>query len=201
MPNNTPNISQIAPFNLKDLEECSEESVYAPGHIQPHGIVLLLQEKSLKILQASENVEQFFGISAAELLGQQLPGLLGHEQVQEIVRYLAQEQLNIHNSFDLKIPLKDGTIQTFRSTLHQLPDELILELEAQGSIEKNHSIDFYHRLQTVILNFRTAIGLSDLAQTIAREVKALTGFDRVMIYRFEADEHGVVIAEEKESYL
>jgi chemotaxis family two-component system sensor kinase Cph1 len=68
-------------------------------------------------------------------------------------------------------------------------------------IENNNSIDFYHRLQTVILNFRSAIGLSDLAQTIAREVKAMTGFDRVMVYRFEADEHGVVIAEEKESYL
>ncbi|WP_445241193.1 ATP-binding protein [Microcoleus vaginatus] len=201
MPYKITKLSQITPLTLTSLEECSEESVYAPGHIQPHGIVLLMQGNSLNILQASENVEQFFGISAEELLGQPLPGLLGHDQVQKIVRYLNQEQLNIHNSFDLKIPLKDGKHQTFRSTLHQLPDQLILELEPQLTTENNHSIDFYQRLQTVILNFRSAIDLSDLAQTIAREVKALTGFDRVMIYRFEADEHGVVIAEEKESYL
>src|SRR6476469_2013006 len=201
MPHKITNFSQVTSFTLTSLEECSEESVYAPGHIQPHGIVLLLQGNSLNILQASENVEQFFGISAEELLGQPLPSLWGHAQVQEIVRYLNQEQLNIHNIFDIKIPLKDGKIQTFRSTLHQLPDELILELEPQLTLENNHSIDFYQRLQTVILNFRSAISISDLAQTIAREVKAITGFDRVMIYRFEADDHGVVIAEEKESYL
>ncbi|MEG3967933.1 ATP-binding protein [Microcoleus sp. T2B6] len=201
MPQKNPKISQLTPLNLKILEECSEEAVYAPGHIQPHGIVLLMQRNSLNILQVSENVEQFLGISAEELLGQPLPELLGHDRVQEIVRYLTQEPLNIHKGFDLKIPLKDGSIQTYRSTLHQLPDELILEIEPQLTIENNHSIDFYDRLQTVILNFRSAIGLSDLAQTIAREVKAMTGFDRVMIYRFEADDHGVVIAEEKESYL
>ncbi|MEG4503145.1 response regulator [Microcoleus sp. F6_B4] len=200
MPHKTPNIFPKTPFNLNNLEECSEESVYAPGHILPHGIVLLLQEKNLNVLQVSENIEQFFGISAEELLGQPLPGLLGHGRVQEIVRYRTQEQLNIHN-FDLKIPLKDGQIQIFRSTLHQLPDELILELEPQLTIENNHAIDFYQRLQTVILNFRSAIGLSDLAQTIALEMKSLTGFDRVMVYRFEADDHGVVIAEEKETNL
>ncbi|MEG4069515.1 ATP-binding protein [Microcoleus sp. Pol11C2] len=201
MPHKIPKNFQINPFDLTNLEECSEESVYAPGHIQPHGIVLLLQEKSLNILQVSDNVEVFFGISVAELLGQPLPWLFGHEQVQEIVRYLNQEKLKINNSFELKIPLRNGQIQTFRSTLHQLADELILELEPQLTIENNHSMDFYQRLQTVILNFRSAFGLSDLAQTIAREVKAMTGFDRVMIYRFEADDHGVVIAEEKESYL
>ncbi|HSF74807.1 MAG TPA: PAS domain-containing protein, partial [Microcoleus sp.] len=128
MPHKTPNLSQVTPVNLKNLEECSEESVYAPGHIQQHGIVLLMQEKSLNILQVSENVEQFLGISAEELLGQPLPGLLGHDRVQEIVRYITQEKLNIHKGFDLKIPLKDGTIQIYRSTLHQLPDELILEI-------------------------------------------------------------------------
>jgi chemotaxis family two-component system sensor kinase Cph1 len=73
MPYKITKLSQINPLTLTTLEECSEESVYAPGHIQPHGIVLLMQGNSLNILQASENVEQFFGISAEELLGQPLP--------------------------------------------------------------------------------------------------------------------------------
>ena len=201
MPHNVTTLSQITPFDLISLEECTEESVYAPGHIQPHGIVFLLQGSNLNILQTSENVEEFFGISAEELLGKPLQGLLGHAQGQKIVSNIHQRTLNFHNFFDIKLPLKDGKTQTFRSTLHQISDGWILELEPQFPIENHHSIDFYHRLQTVILNLRSAIGLSDLAQTIAREVKAMTGFDRVMVYRFEADEHGVVIAEEKESYL
>ena len=201
MPHNVTSLSQITPFDLTSLEECTEESVYAPGHIQPHGIVLLLQGTNLNILQTSENIEEFFGISAEELLGKPLQRLLGHFQVEKFVSNISQEKLNIYNLFDIKLPLKDGQTQTFKSTLHQISDGWILELEPQWHIENNNSIDFYHRLQTFILNLRSAIGLSDLAQTIAREVKAMTGFDRVMVYRFEADDHGVVIAEEKESYL
>src|SRR4028119_362735 len=161
MPHNVTTISQITPFDLTSLEECTEESVYAPGHIQPHGIVFLLQGTNLNILQTSENVEEFFGISAEELLGKPLQGLFGEVQVQKIVSYLTQETQSFPNYLDIKIPLKDGKTQTFRSTLHQISDGWILELEPQLPIENNNSIDFYHRLQTVILNLRSAIGLSD----------------------------------------
>src|SRR4028119_140079 len=97
MPDNVTKISQITPFDLTSLEECTEESVYAPGHIQPHGIVLLLQGTNLNILQTSENVEEFFGISAEELLYQPLQRLLGPVQVEKIVSNLTKETLNIHN--------------------------------------------------------------------------------------------------------
>ncbi len=201
MRQNVTNPSQITPFNLTMLEECTEESVYAPGHIQPHGIVFLLQGTCLNILQVSENVEEFFGMAAEELLGQPLQRLFSQAQVEKIVSYLSKKTLNIQNYLDLKTHGKHGKTQRFRSTLYQTPDGLILELEPELPIENNHSIDFYHRLHTIIINLRSTNGLSDLAQTIAREVKATTGFDRVMVYRFEADDHGVVIAEEKESYL
>ena len=78
---------------------------------------------------------------------------------------------------------------------------LILELEPQPPTEKTQASQFYSCLQAAILSLRSAIDVSDLAQTLARKVKAITGFDRVMVYRFEADEHGVVIAEAKESRL
>ncbi|MBD0306749.1 MAG: hypothetical protein ICV80_00970, partial [Microcoleus sp. T1-bin1] len=77
MPHNVTTISQITPFDLTSLEECTEESVYAPGHIQPHGIVFFLQGTKLNILQTSENVGELFGISAEELLCQPLQRLFG----------------------------------------------------------------------------------------------------------------------------
>ena len=42
---------------------------------------------------------------------------------------------------------------------------------------------------------RQARWLQDLAELLAGQVRDLTGFDRVMVYRFEPDGHGVVIAE------
>ncbi len=194
-------LPSLTALELKGLEDCSEESVYAPGHIQPHGIVLMLQGTDLNILQASENIEQFFGISAAALLGQPLQKLFPRTQVQKIAGYLAQNHLEDERLFELKTYRKHRKNQTFKSILHRSAQGLILELEPQLPTEKTDPIGFYDRLQAAILKLRSATRISDLAQILAREVKAMTGFDRVMVYRFEADDHGLVIAEEKESHL
>jgi len=197
----------IAPSELTTLEECSEESIYTPGHIQPYGIVLWLQETDLKIVQVSENIDQFFGMSAAALLGQPLERLFSRRQVQQIAGYLAQKDLAIYNPFELKTRRKVNQVdqgrktQTFRSTLHRTVNGSILELEPQLHTHKTNAINSYHRLQKAILHLRSATNLTDLAQILAQEVKAIAGFDRVMIYRFEADDHGVVIGEAKEKYL
>ncbi|MHC5932749.1 response regulator [Nostoc sp.] len=191
---------------LKALEVCSDESVYAPGYIQPHGILLMLQEPQLTILQISENVEQFFGISAEALLGQPLQRLFSHAQVQRLASYLAEDNLEFCNPFELKTRRVAETdwqreSQTFTGVMYRIVDGLIMELEPVRSIKSISSIQFYHRLQAAIANFRNATSLMNLAQSLAREVKAMIGFDRVMIYRFQADDSGVVIAEEKQKHL
>ncbi|MBG1264485.1 response regulator [Nostoc commune] len=198
------NPTLLTPAGLTALEVCSDESVYAPGHIQPYGMLLMLQEPDLTILQISENVEQFFGLSAEELLGQPLRRLFSAAQVQRLTGYLAQNNLELCNPFELKTRRKVAQTdwqrknQTFRATMHRMVDGLILELEPQQSIKSTHSIQFYQRLQAAIANIRNP---TNLTQSLAREVKAMTGFDRVLIYRFEADDSGVVIAQEEEKHL
>jgi len=204
-------LPSLTPSELATLEVCSDESVYAPGHIQPYGMLLMLQEPQLTILQISENVEQFFGISAEALLGQPLQRLFTRTEVQQLAGYLAKDNLELCNLFKLKARRQVAQTdwqrknQTFRGVMHRMVDGLTLELEPQRSIKSTHSIQFYRRMQAANANLSHATNLMNLAQTLAREVKAMTGFDRVMIYRFEADKSGVVIAEEKprhlESYL
>ncbi|MBF2027965.1 MAG: response regulator [Oscillatoriales cyanobacterium C42_A2020_001] len=192
----TTDLPNFTPASLTQLEECSEESIYAPGYIQPQGVLLALQEPHLHILQLSENVEQFWDIPATNLLGQPLHRLFSRPQVKRITQLLQQDSLELGNSFELK-----AGSQTFRAALYRTPSALILELEPRRSTEKAQSAQFYHRLQAAILSLRSATNLHDLAQKLASQVKAMTGFDRVMIYRFEMDDHGVVIAEQKEPHL
>ncbi|MBI4785245.1 MAG: response regulator [Oscillatoriophycideae cyanobacterium NC_groundwater_1537_Pr4_S-0.65um_50_18] len=187
---------EFNPSALTALEDCSEVSVYAPGYIQPYGVLLILQEPHLTILQVSENVEKFLDLAATALVGQPLQRLFSRSQVKRVAEFLRQDNLEQCNPFVLKT-----RAQTFRGTLHRIDNALILELEPQSLINKTHSIQFYHQLQTSILSLRSAISVTDLAQTLAKQVKAMTGFDRVMIYRFAADDHGVVIAEERETHL
>lgn len=204
---NSPSVNSITCSVLRDLEECNEESLYAPGYIQSYGILLLLQEPDLTILQVSENVEQFFGIPAAKLLYQPLYRLFSGTQVQQIMTYLTKDNLEIYNPFKLKTRRKVAQTnwqrknQTFIAAIYRTGDGLVLELEPHESSQKLHLIDFYNFIQTAIANLRNTDSMIHLAQTLARDVKALTGFDRVMIYRFESDESGVVIAEEKQKHL
>ncbi|QLE40413.1 response regulator [Nostoc sp. C052] len=204
---NPTSLNSLTPSLLTSLEVCSEESVYAPGYIQPHGILLMLQEPHLRILQISENVEQFFGISAEALLDQPLQRLFSNDQVQRLAGYLAQDSLELCNPFELKTRRRVAQTdwqqknQTFTGVMYRMVDGLILELEPQQSSNSIHSTQFYHRLQVAIANLRNATNLKSMAQTLARDVKAMTGFDRVMIYRFKEDDSGVVIAEQKQRHL
>lgn len=216
--------TEFTPAMLTLLEECRKENVSAPGYIQPHGILLVLQEPHLTIVQVSENVEQFFGLAATALLGKSLEQLFSLTQVKRMAAFLLQDNLECCNPFELEARVNSSlpsllnlgntdslnlealgntrvSIQTFRSILHRTADGLLLELEPLFPAEKIPSIQLYHNLQAVILSLRGTTNLEALTQMLAEEVKAMTGFDRVMVYRFEADEHGVVIAEAKEQPL
>lgn len=196
-------LSDLTTIHLNALEVCSEELVYAPGHIQPYGVLLVLQPGTLKILQASANVEQVFGIPANELADQPLQRLLSQAQVQYLADAVRDNTLARCNPFELKARrLVKGGRRSFQGTLHQTAEVLLLELEAHSLGHPClHASQFYHRLQAAISRLRHTTNLAELTQVLAQDVKAITGCDRVMIYRFEADDHGVVIAEEKEDHL
>jgi len=190
-----------------NVDDCSEAVIFAPGYIQPHGLVLGLQEPTLTIVQVSDNAASFLGMPAADLLGQSLRHVFSAKQVQRIQAILSHGDLGSHNPFDLKIqhpsPKANGRRPTrrFRGTLYRTAHTLLLELEPQIATRATPSMQFYHRLQTAVLRLRQTSSLEDLVQVLAKEMKAIAGFDRIMVYRFEADDHGVVIAEAKEPHL
>jgi len=192
--------------DLAALEDCDEASIYAPGSIQPHGLLLVLAEPALTILQVSENVEQFLGVPPAAVLGRSLRQVVSRSQVRHLQTILADGNL-AELPFELKIQRRSPTDsprrkpQLFRCGLQRTLAGCVLELEPQPPANKAPTLQFYHRLQTAVLKLRESPDLAQLAQVLAQEVKAIAGFDRVMVYRFEQDDHGVVIAEEKEAHL
>jgi len=63
------------------LTNCDKEQIHIPGSIQPHGLLLVLEESQLKIVQVSNNTFDFLGLYPYELLGKQLEELLDIEQI------------------------------------------------------------------------------------------------------------------------
>ncbi|MGL6135835.1 MAG: GAF domain-containing protein, partial [Planktothrix sp.] len=182
-----------------DLTNCDREPIHIPGLIQSHGILFVLQEPNLEILQVSNNTFQILGIHPQEILGKKLNKILKSRLIEKIQQKLAEE-LGTTNPIKLSINTPKGKL-LFDAILHRSEGLLILELEPISSKEFSNFLSLYHLVQTPIAKIQKTFTLQELCQVIAEQVRKLTGFDRVMIYQFNAEESGTIIAEDKSEEL
>ncbi|WP_460204637.1 histidine kinase dimerization/phospho-acceptor domain-containing protein [Scytonema sp. NUACC21] len=187
-----------------DLTNCDREAIHIPGEIQPHGILLVLQEPELKILQVSNNIDKFFKISSESLINKNLDILFSPSQIEILKICIAQEEAEVFNPLRLSVEVQNQTL-VFDGMLHRNNSILILELEPPLSARGSSELSFYHQVKASILKIKKAVNFTEATEFIVKEIRRITEYDRVMIYRFEPDGTGVVIAEDKqeglESYL
>lgn len=186
-----------------DLTTCDREPIHIPGLIQPHGCFLLLSiddAGGAVVRVASANAQAVVGVSAMELLGAPLSLVLHPDDAAEVVRRLNSGPLHLHPIY-IDAARGAATSTVFNAVAHRLDDWVALELEPVLPGEAANASDLYRRLQTAMVDLRQPNAVRDLCTRLAVHVRAITGFDRVMVYRFDADWHGEVIAEEKRSDL
>ncbi|MBD8574450.1 GAF domain-containing protein [Pseudomonas syringae] len=173
------------------LANCASEPIQYPGAIQPHGVLLTLSEPDLKLLQVSANIETLFGLQPAQVLGQPLACLLGQAQAASIALACATESW-----VDAPPLLIDVRDHAFEALLHRHQGVLVLELERQDLpvMPVDDKVASRH-LGRILRNLQAAQSLPALYEACVQEIQRLTGYDRVLIYRFEAQGHGQVIAE------
>lgn len=194
---------QLQEINLTSWEQYP---INLSNQIQSHGVLLVLEEPELKILQVSNNASTIFGISPQNILQQKLEDLFDPFQVDRLKAGLADDNLDYINPTKVWVRKKGDDYVVFDSIFHRnLDGLLILELEPAISQENIPFLSFYHLARASINQLQSTSNLHDFCQIIVKEVRQLTGFDRVMLYKFDEDGHGAVIAEEKleslESYL
>ncbi|WP_422924803.1 EAL domain-containing protein [Singulisphaera sp. PoT] len=182
----------FARVDLK-LTRCDREPIHIPGAIQPHGFLLTLRSDDLTILRVSANLPGFLGIDADRLIGRPLAEFVEEGLIGRLVEALRQGDANEINpavARFLASPQSD-----FDAILHVGGDETILELEPRSLDLREREAASLATLRGSLARVQAAASLEALCQTTVDEVRRLTGFDRVMIYRFDADWNGQVIAE------
>lgn len=97
-----------------DLTNCDKEPIHIPGLIQPHGVLLVLKEPTLEIIQVSNNTSQLLGHQPQDLLGRSLSDLLDAKQIAAIWQCLSEyfenvNPLNISINFDSSGVASDWT--------------------------------------------------------------------------------------------
>ncbi|RYZ05898.1 MAG: response regulator [Myxococcales bacterium] len=184
------------------LANCDHEPIHIPGSIQSHGVLLAMEEPALRIRMASINTEERLGVAHEALLGRTLDCALTSESAALVADVCKRSTLRDHNP--LKLVAANGG-QVFDGILHRSGGLLVVELEPATSSDDLSFGQFYRRVRKSVARLRETQRVLDLAELAAEEVRSLTGFDRVMVYRFAPDASGEVVAESKrdglESYL
>ncbi|PDW03492.1 ATP-binding protein [Candidatus Viridilinea mediisalina] len=181
---------------MVDLTNCDREPIHIPGTIQPHGVLLALTEPDLSIIQVSANTTTLLGLSPQHLLGQPLGVLFTPEQIALIQEGLSSTQIEEQKFHNLTLAL-GGSGQPFDLIVHRMAGTLILELEASAQSDQALALRVYRMVKQTVIACQRTTSVREFAQTLVTAVRGLTGFDRVMVYQFQADGSGVVIAEEK----
>ena len=186
-------------------ENCEREPIHLPGGIQPHGALLVVQAEaedsspeghSLPVLQASANLGDFLGVGAEAALGQPLAALIGEEQA-EAVRLALPPGTPDRLQFRAGLSSRAPEPAPLLLTAHRAGARLMLEVERQDTGQA----DIQNRLRNAVFALESAATLAELLDVAALAARDLSGFDRVMIYRFAADNSGLVVAEARREDL
>jgi light-regulated signal transduction histidine kinase (bacteriophytochrome) len=192
------------PYSIKrhgtTLATCDSEPVQTPGCIQAHGALLVLRLTDLRVLQASENTLQHLGVSAASLLGQPVEQVVGVARAARLRDMLARDALDRGAAYAFTLPARAGQ-RALDVCLHTSGGVAVLEFEGTGRGDYRADDDFFMLVKAAVGRLQAPGSVRTFCQQVTQEVRAITGLDRVMAYRFHADQHGEVIAESKRDGL
>jgi len=175
-----------------DLSNCDREQIQFPGAILPHGVMLVLREPELNILQASGHAETQFGIALEELLNHPLEGLLD-EEILESLRDKSKRDPLYGPPTRVAIALVNG--KDWNVLAHRNDQVLFLEFEPVSSQGEPSVSDLYSELRGAIAKLQDARSLQEFLDLAVHRIRAFTGFDRVMAYKFLHDGSGWVRSE------
>lgn len=179
------------------LDGCDREPIHAPGHIQPHGVLIVTAAGSQRISHVSANAGASLGLQPAVLLGRGLAEVFGAAAVAAMEQSLGDAEYAPTNVLTLALPVPLRPRR--KVSAHRWQDRLFVELEdapPDGTAGAALS-----RAQHIITGLRRADTVPALLEATVREVRRLSGFDRVMVYRFDVAGHGSVVAEQKAASL
>jgi two-component system, chemotaxis family, sensor kinase Cph1 len=175
-----------------DLDRCAQEPIRVPGGIQPHGALIVVDPRTLAIVQTSANAADLIGANVQA--ASNLSDLCGSSFGAEIRGWLDGPDA---------IFLRTTTIrdQPFQVLGHRTHQGVILEFEQPATHDGETLEALYPRIahfMEEVQNFATS---AEVCTAAAREFRRITGFNRVLIYRFDPDWHGEVIAESGDGVL
>lgn len=185
-----------------NLSECEKEQIHIPNLIQPYGFVIVFNKQDLLIKRCSQNFDNSSIGPISNLFNKPIYGMFPYSISRLIEKNIDfsvhKRQVILNQSFPEFIDRPINII------LCDAGSEVIIELFSSFSDADNFELIDFH-LNHIIRKIVTTQDMYSVFEIAVNEIKTLTGYDRVMVYRFDEDFNGEVIAEAREpgmeSYL
>ncbi|KAL9248671.1 Phytochrome B-like protein [Drosera capensis] len=178
------------------------------GHIQPFGCMIAIDESSFRVVAYSENAREMLGINPHTVPSMEKPEIL---TIGTDVRTLFTPSSGVllekafgAREITLLNPVwihSKNSGKPFYAILHRIDVGIVIDLEPART--EDPALSIAGAVQSQKLAVRAISHLQSLpggdikllCDTVVQCVIELTGYDRVMVYKFHEDEHGEVVAE------
>ncbi len=181
------------------LEACEREPVHIPGAIQPHGALVSMDEQLQQVRQVSANLESILGVPVDEALAMTPEQLFTRRWLDQIRARL--DSPNRYGALIVSMRI-GGRARRFGLILYRSGSRVVAELEPISGHPERWLFGALADWQKELSTCTTHDGLLGALTALVRE---LAGYDRVMIYQFDEDWNGSVVAESRaagaDSYL
>ena len=180
------------------LEACASEPIHQIGHVQPHGALLAFSsEAPWHVRQASQNIAEFIGKDIACVLNASLSSLFEPSLLAQIASLNAalQEQPTATAKGGITI---DGASLDLILHAYRSDEMLVLEMERdEGEHREAHLAELLLQTQQTMLRTDAYFETGRYFDLLTQLVRSLTGYDSVMVYRFDHQWNGQVIAQSR----
>ncbi|PAW94381.1 phytochrome [Mucilaginibacter sp. MD40] len=175
-----------------DSEFCGSLPLHNINVIQAYGYLMVLDKESLEILQVSENIADLLNKPVTEVVGKPLAEFVNDDTV---VKNIQQRFNNkIKNKVPATLVLAGNTVQAL---IHLKEQYLIVEIEKPSVVNERSFSSVFDEVKYAIAAIEEAETIADISNVAVQELRKLTCFNGIMMYRFDKDWNGTVIAEDK----
>ncbi|WP_394221318.1 ATP-binding protein [Alteromonas gracilis] len=185
-----------------NFERCEDELIHVPESIQSYGFLIAFNYEDLKIAVVSENCDSVF---AEKIIGKNFLDILSSDSsertfLEETFDRVAQNKIRLPIKLHLKAPmLKDGAAIDYLAVVYDSGNHYVVELEPATEFRDAYSAEQFIKLYAMSIapRFKEMSSLREMAQEMVSTIRYLTNMDRVVLYKFNEDYSGKVIAEAK----
>lgn len=171
-----------------DLTNCDREPIHILGAIQPIGFLIAVTTDWI-VARVSRNISEFIGRTSSDMIGKPLAEFLPPLALHDLRNRVGL--LRGPDSIERLFACELVKTARFDVAVHISGSYIVIEAEVGDEAPK----DTTGTVRSMIARLDQTADFAAFYREGARQVRALLGYDRVMVYKFDPDGSGEVVGE------